>query len=79
MMNMDAENTALLIRSLLACIKQHESTLSAALFKLAEKTKTIEHLEKDLTQSKRGIYNLQQQTKLVMPKRGRGRPRKVKP
>ena len=48
MMNMDAENTALLIRSLLACIKQHESTLSAALFKLAEKTKTIEQIIEDL-------------------------------
>jgi uncharacterized protein YydD (DUF2326 family) len=100
MMNMDAENTALLIRSLLSAIKQHENTLSAALFKLAEKTKTIDELNektKTIEELKKEKYELRiskwkveeevrrlqkierQYAKLVGPKRGRGRPRKVKP
>jgi len=74
MMNMDAENTAILIRSLLIVIKQHEGTVSAACFKLAEKTKKIEFLEKQIEELRRQVDNLTPKIK-----RGRGRPRKVQP
>ena len=86
MMNMNEHDTAVLIRSLLSAIK-HLENMNAVLLKEVEKaTKDAAYnknfyddARKNLDTARREIFNLKQQLNVLNPKRGRGRPRKVKP